>query len=162
MWCLLPSLPPKILFNLGKEKSSQFSNWLHTNNILADSDDLVFSKENAIRKPHSTDDDLKKKSTLITYTVTFQSDEVNFHGDELFWISTEILNMFHKVSTEFVATFKYTENHNVIVSNVLHDIFGQTFYPKAKIKDKCMLKAWGFSNTNIFYVVQRDSIKLHT
>lgn len=81
-----------------------------------------------------------QKSKFITYTVTFQSDKVNFHGDELFWISTEILNMFHKVSTEFIATFKYTENHNVIVSNILHDIFGQTFYPKAKIKDKCMVR----------------------
>lgn len=50
--------------------------------------------------------------------------------------------MLHKVSTELVATFEDTENHNIIVSNVLHNIFGQSFCPGAKkIKDKIILDA---------------------
>lgn len=71
---------------------------------------------------------------LLTYVVTFQSNKIDFHGDEPFWISAEIFNVLHKVSTELVATFEDTENHNIIVSNVLHNIFGQSFCPGAKKK----------------------------
>lgn len=79
---------------------------------------------------------------LLTYVVTFQSNKIDFHGDEPFWISAEIFNVLHKVSTELVATFEDTENHNIIVSNVLHNIFGQSFCPGAKkIKDKIILDA---------------------
>lgn len=69
--------------------------------------------------------------------VTFQSNKIDFHGDEPFWISAEIFNVLHKVSTELVATFEYTENHNIVVSNVLHNIFSQSFCPETKKnKDK--------------------------
>jgi len=68
----------------------------------------------------------------MTYVVTFQPNKINFHGDEPFRISAEIFNMLHKVSTELVATFEDTQNHNIIVSNVLHNIFGQSFRPGAK------------------------------
>lgn len=77
--------------------------------------------------------------------VTFQSNKINFHGDEPFWISAKIFNVFHKISTELVATFEDTENHNIIVSNVLHNIFCQSFCPgktkKKKKRDKITVDA---------------------
>lgn len=93
---------------------------------------------------------------LLTYVVTFQSNKIDFHGDEPFWISAEIFNVLHKVSTELVATFEDTENHNIIVSNVLHNIFGQSFCPGAKkIKDKITLDADSLSSWYASHVVTK-------
>lgn len=77
---------------------------------------------------------------MLTYVVTFQSNKIDFHGDESFWISAEIFDMLHKVSTELVATFENTENHNIIVSNVLHNILSQSFCPGAKKKKENKMK----------------------
>lgn len=88
--------------------------------------------------------------------VTFQSNKIDFHGDEPFWISAEIFDVLHKVSTEFVATFEDTENHNIIVSNVLHNIFGQSLCPGAKkIKDKITLDADSLSSWYAFHGVTK-------
>lgn len=77
---------------------------------------------------------------MLTYVVTFQSNKIDFHGDESFWISAEIFDVLHKVSTELVATFENTENHNIIVSNVLHNILSQSFCPGAKKKKENKMK----------------------
>lgn len=88
--------------------------------------------------------------------VTFQSNKIDFHGDEPFWISAKIFNVLHKISTELVATFEDTENHNIIVSNVLHNIFGQSFSPgQKKNKDKVTLDADALSS---WYALQTNTM----
>lgn len=63
------------------------------------------------------------------HQVAFEADKVDSHWDGSVGVAAQSFNPLHQVGTELVASFQNTQHHNLAVSQVIHDVSGQTFRP---------------------------------
>lgn len=68
-----------------------------------------------------------------SHQVALKSDEMDPHGDGLSGVVAEVLDSVHQVGAKLVSSFKYTQHHDVVVPQVVHDVASETFCPAKTI-----------------------------
>lgn len=70
------------------------------------------------------------------HQVAPKPDEVDPHGDAALRVAAESLDLVHQVGTELVSPFQHTQNYDVVLPQVVHDVSGKTLRPGERESEK--------------------------
>lgn len=68
------------------------------------------------------------------YQVALQADEVHPHEERLARVAAQDFDALHEVGAELITPLQDTQNHNIAVSKVTHDVSGQPLCPATKTR----------------------------
>ncbi len=66
---------------------------------------------------------------MRAHQVALEPDEVHPHGKGLVGVSAQDFDTVHQVSAELITSLQHTQHHDVMITEIIHDISGQSLYP---------------------------------
>lgn len=73
------------------------------------------------------------------HQVAPEPDEVDPHGDAALRVAAESLDLVHQIGTELVSPFQHTQNYDVVLPQVVHDVSGKTLRPGDRARKRSLM-----------------------